>query len=48
MKLLNIHERNLPGDEKRFLDKKVLVGLRQEKSLRPTGEQRKRHRLRRS
>ncbi len=27
MKLLNIHESNLPGSEKRFLGEKILAGM---------------------
>lgn len=44
MKLLNTHERNLPGSEKRFLGEKVLVGMCQEKVLKPTNRQRKNRR----
>lgn len=44
MKLLNTHERNLPGSEKRFLGEKVLAGMCQEKVPKPTNRQRKNRR----
>ena len=36
MKLLNTHERNLLGSEKRFLDEKILAGMCQEKQSKLT------------
>lgn len=45
MKLLNIHERSLPGSEKRFLSEKVLAGLFQEKQSKLTKRPKKRSQI---
>lgn len=45
MKLLNTHERNLPGSEKRFLGEKVLAGLFQEKQSKLTKRPKKRSQI---